>query len=105
MIPVRVNRPLREKDIRLLRIKQAAELVIMRIVHNRAPIRLRREQRTRLQQLAGFRSFRAPDPAAVLGVRSLTESLSPVQVEKDDIVPQVAVPCDRSAAAALRVSR
>jgi len=102
MIRVIVDRPVGEDHLGLLAFQEMVKLIVVGAIHDRFAVNLSRKGGPRLENLAGFLGFRHAHGAGV--VRWLVRPLAPVEVEQDDLVPQVSVAGDGATAAVFRVA-
>ena len=99
MIAVRVDRPVRENQVGLLGFQHLAKVIVPARAHLGAAIDLTGEDRSGLQDLAGFVTLGGANHRGLLMTLALDSRLAPRQIEGHNLVPKVGVPRHRSAAA------
>src|SRR3984885_8181719 len=89
VIAVLVNGPLNENDVSLLTVEQAAEIVVMGVVDNRAAVILPGKSSASLEDAARFFGFGTAHRGALGRVRAFAESLTAIQVQENHLVTEV----------------
>jgi len=102
VIGVVVDGPMGEDHVGLLGLQQVMELLVMDGVNDRLAVNLPGKGGPRLENFAGFLGFGHAHGAGVM--RRLVGPLALIQVEQDDLVPQVGVAGDGAAAAVFGVA-
>ena len=100
MIGVVVDRPVGEDGVGPLGLEDLAECLVVGRVDDRLAVELPRVQRARLQDFAGLLGL--GDAAGAF--RLARRPLALVQVEEDDLVPEVRVAGDGASAAVLGIA-
>ena len=86
MIPMLVDRPLREKNVSLLRFQQSAEFFVLRIIDNRAAIDLPSEDRSGMKDFTGCVGFSGSDGAALTWIPAFAKALPSIEIEQNNIM-------------------
>ncbi len=92
MIGVRIHRPVRENDVRLLSVEQRRKGPISRGIDFRRSIDLVREDRLRSQEFAGFQRFFGADSRSLFVRLALNAGLSACQIDNRYVMSRCCVP-------------
>ena len=104
MIAVNIYRPLHEDDIWLFRVEQFANAVVVSVVDNRATVILVGKDGPGLEDLARLLRFCGPHCSTIFVVGRPAIALPAIEIEKNNLMPQVRVSRDCAPAATLRIA-
>lgn len=105
MIPMLIDRPLREDQVGLLGFEQPAKTFVMVVIDDSTSVDLLSEYGSRSKDFTSFCRLCRSNRSALLHATPAAETFTSIQIKQNDFVPQSDKSRDGAGASAFRISR